>query len=601
MEIESPNSNRTKRSSDLPLDNTEKSPKASENAAFGPSTMLNINKRAQESAAIINDNMITDILDGTTTVPNEPKTLFGFFSYIFSPNTKKDNENDIDDDMFDAFVNSINQMPQDEVCKPLPDVKKSGGYTVNDIVLGQQIYIKNDDNIYIIKEINENKQTITIQQIENNSIIKENIPISDIDNIINFNPESLHINQNFIDKINRINPSKFDDNINGLILKIKYYRTKIIICKIKIKLYQNNTDKLDALNNENLNLINYTGLLNQTIKDLTNIGITQRENDITKFFINVVNQFRSFYGIGALNNALDFFNNITFKIFLPEENKDSVIRKYITMLDIISIIGVAGTFETIGLITQLKNPLNGRIITTTWWIYSGIKSFIAIIPNGVTTAFLKYGLLPCIGCYVIGNFDTIFLVGTTFVTKTSTFFQNVLCAMGYLNDEYGIEEVEDDQATVNSIITSVSITSTGTMNTINTIITKSTFDLKSIESLYQTPILVGYNQTPILVGYSDELTNDLKLITQNNSVLESSQASQASLASTISSQNSYGSPPQSPERGGKNIKRSRITKKHKRITIRRSKRSKKMKGGKRTRTTKKRRVVRRRKHNTKKY
>lgn len=43
--------------------------------------------------------------------------------------------------------------------------------------------------------------------------------------------------------------------------------------------------------------------------------------------------------------------------------------------------------------------------------------------------------------------------------------------------------------------------------------------------------------------------------------------------------------------GGK-IKRSRITKKHKRITIKRSKRSK---------STKKRRVVRRRKHNTKKY
>jgi hypothetical protein len=56
----------------------------------------------------------------------------------------------------------------------------------------------------------------------------------------------------------------------------------------------------------------------------------------------------------------------------------------------------------------------------------------------------------------------------------------------------------------------------------------------------------------------------------------------------------------SPERGGK-IKRSRITKKHKRITIRRSKRSKKMKGGKRTRSTKKRHIGRRRKHNTKKY
>jgi len=592
MEIESPDSNRTKRGNENFAETSgNKSPK---NTEFGPSTVSNTTIRlAQESATIINDKIITDILDGTTTVPNEPKTLLGFFSYIFSPNTKNDNGNDIDDDMFDAFVNSINQMPQDEVCKPLPDVKKRGEYTVNDIDLNQQIYINNEpDNIYIIKSKDQINQTIAIQQIDDVSN-KKIIPITAIDNIINFNPKSLHINQQFIDKINRINPSNFDDNINGLILKVKYYRIKIIICKIKIKLYENNTDKLDALSNEKNNLTEYTILLNQTIEDLTNIGITQRENDITKFFINVVNQFRSFYGIGALNNALDFFNNITFNIFLPGVKKDYVIRKYITMMDIISIIGVAGTFETIGLITQLKNPLNGRIITTTWWIYSGIKSFIAIIPNGVSTACLKYGLLPCIGCYVIGNFDTIFLVvGKNLVTKTSTFFQNVLCAMGYLNDDYGvnrIEEVEDDQATV---ISNISIVSMATMTTMTTIKTNSTFDLRSIESLYQTPILVGYS----LVDYSDELTNDLKLITQNNSVLESSQAS---LASTISSQNSYGSRPTSPL-GGK-IKRSRITKKHKRITIRRSKRSKKMKGGKRTRTTKKRRVVRRRKHNTKKY
>jgi len=124
MEIESPNSNRTKRSSDLPLDNTEKSPKASDNAAFGPSTMLNINERAQESAAIINDNMITDILTGTNKDLIKPTTLLGFFSYIFSPNTKKDNGNDIDDDMFDAFVSSIDEMPDHEVCEPLPHVKK---------------------------------------------------------------------------------------------------------------------------------------------------------------------------------------------------------------------------------------------------------------------------------------------------------------------------------------------------------------------------------------------------------------------------------------------------------------------------------------------
>lgn len=593
MEIDSPDSNRTKRGNENFAETSgNKSPK---NTEFGPSTVSNTTIRlAQESTAIINDNMITDILESNTRVPNEPKTLFEFFSYIFSPNTKNDNGNDIDDDMFDAFVNSINKMPQDEVCKPLPDVKKGGGYTVNDIDLNQQIYINNEpDNIYIIKSKDQNNQTIAIQQIDDVSN-KKSIPITAIYNIINFNPESLHINQKFIDKINRINPSKFDNNINGLILKIKYYRIKIIICKIKIKLYEknlDNQDKLTAFSNEKNNLTEYTTLLNQTIEELTNIGI-QRENDITKFFINVVNQFRSFYGIGALNNALDFFNNITFNIFLPGEKKDYVIRKYITMMDIISIIGVAGTFETIGLTTQFKNPFNGRIITTTWWIYSGIKSFIAIIPNGVTTAFLKYGLLPCIGCYVIGNFDTIVLVGKNLVTETSTFFQNVLCAMGYLNDGYGvnrIEEDEDDQATV---ISNISIVSTTTMTTIKT---NSTFDLKSIESLYKTPILVGYS----LAEYSDELTNDLKLITQNNSVLASSQASQASLASTISSQNSYGSPPPSPL-GGK-IKRSRITKKHKRITIRRSKRSKKMKGGKRTRSTKKRRVVRRRKHNTKKY
>ena len=230
MDINSPNDNDngnndnnndnilgTKRGSITYQNNPSKSPKPSENATFGPSTMLNINKQAQDSATIINDNMITNILNDTNKDLIKPTTLFGFFSYIFSPNTKNNNGDDIDDDMFDDFVTSINQMPEDEVCKPLPDVKKDGGYTVNDIDLNQQIYINDEpDNIYIIKSING--QNINIQQIDKVSNEKT-IPITAIDNIINFNPESLHINQKFIDNINTINPNDFGDNEKGLILK----------------------------------------------------------------------------------------------------------------------------------------------------------------------------------------------------------------------------------------------------------------------------------------------------------------------------------------------------------------------------------------------
>lgn len=84
MEIESPDSNRTKRGNENFAETSgNKSPK---NTEFGPSTVSNTTIRlAQESATIINDKIITDILDGTTTVPNEPKTLLGFLAIFFHP------------------------------------------------------------------------------------------------------------------------------------------------------------------------------------------------------------------------------------------------------------------------------------------------------------------------------------------------------------------------------------------------------------------------------------------------------------------------------------------------------------------------------------
>jgi hypothetical protein len=498
---------------------------------------------------------------GDTPVINErwinriSNLLFAYF------NDETPDENEYIDYVSNYF-NLLNETP--DTCSNLPT--KTNNYNINDFAIGQQIYKEKDDKIYIILSVNDDN-TIKIKSIDNG--IEDTININQVDNIININPETLHINTRYLANINATNPEDFDNSDDGLILKIKYYKTKITICKIKQKIYVKNGGS-DAEFDETKNLIRYREELKKTINKLAERNISNDDNEISDSINNIKNKFIGLYGIGNVSNSLDFLNNNIFSIFFGQINKDDIIKKYIIMMNCLSVTGIAGVAESIYLITNLKNPSSGIIFNTSKWVFICISKFVNYIPQPIKDGFINYALLPCISYYLFINMDTLYLITNNNLT---TFFDYILCGLNNVSNIYvnQIDEDHDDQETIMTNNTNISEVSEKTIKSI------STFPSLSIQSLY--------NST-----YGEELTEDLEIITQGNSVFESSQSTWDTDATPGASQFSL---------GGKN-KRSRVTKKQKRMTIRGSKKSKKMKGGKKNRTTKKRRVVRRKKHNTKK-
>lgn len=529
--------------------------------------------------------------DDDDTVVNKKQTLSIYESLFNYFNDDNDNEDYIREVSyyFDSVVA--------DTCSNLPDVKKVVN-TNKDLSVGQQIYVKGSEDIYIITAIaNNNNTDITIKPV--NTIATrindnpdddddETININLIENIININPDSLHIDPNYLAKINITNANDFDnDTKEGLILKIKYYKTKITICRIKIKRYNIvPRDNSLAKQNEERNLKTYQDKLNETIGRLASISDSGQVN-----FINDIKKvFRGLYGIGNMSNTLDFFNDNIFKFFFGEivpETKDVIIRKYIILMDCLSVIGITGIVNSTNLLLNGRDPRSG-------WVYFCIKTFITnisrTIPQPIKAGFKNYALLPCISYYLCTNMDTLYLITNN---SLAIFFEYILCGLNkvrILNNEsnVGVNRI-DERIDDNDDASSVS------RSTIKSI---STFPSLSIQSLYNSQQIINIDDdnNTIKTTYGDELSNDL-IKTQGKTILNDDDNStietEKTYNSQISSQISEGS--KLPE-GGK-IKRSRLTKKQKRMTIRGSKRSKKMKGGKRTRSTKKRRVVPRKKCN----
>jgi hypothetical protein len=517
----------------------------------------------------IEDNRDRDRNKKTTYMEGLYRMLYKYF-----------NETDDDDSYIITAVNDyFTNLKTSDTCSNLPTKTnnlptKTNNYNINDFAIGQQIYKKNNDNtIYIILSVNDHDSTITIKSIDNG--IEDTINISEVDNIININPETLHINPRYLANINATNPEDFDNSEDGLVLKIKYYKTKITICKIKQKIYDNNGGSGGEFD-ETKNLEKYRRELDETIKKLSTRDVDEDKTyTINDIFDSIKNKFIGLYGIGNLSNALDFFNNNIFSLFFGQINKDDIIKKYIIMMNCLSVMGIAGVAESIYLITQLKGPSSGIIFNASKWIFTCISKFITYIPQPITAGFKNYALLPCISYYLFTNMDTLYLITNDSLT---TFFDYILCGLNNVSN-ISINKIDDDDATIMTSDTNISEFSENTIKTI------STFPSLSIQSLYNS------------TSYGKELTEDLELITQNNSVLSSLPSTLETNSFPPSSQN-YSQDSSQGSLGGK-IKRSRVTKKHKRMTIRRSKKSKKMKGGKRTRSTKKRRIVRKKKHNTK--
>uniref|UniRef100_A0A6C0E2X6 Uncharacterized protein n=1 Tax=viral metagenome TaxID=1070528 RepID=A0A6C0E2X6_9ZZZZ len=484
--------------------------------------------------------------------------LFKAFKNIFY-----NDEDDEDVDNVQIYFNSLGD--NDNICHTLP-------VETVDYKIGQLIHIKGGDNtIYLINNIQDNNNINIVSTIDNKN--SKNITQNEILNIININPDTLFIDRDYLKKIEETNPNTFNDT-DKLLLKIKYYKSKIAISKIKLKIFEKEA-KLVEKNNETVNISAYEELLETALEELTNIPNKETNDD--EYINYIKNRFRQFYGINTINNAINLLNNALSAFGIKEVDKDKILNKYILLCDRISFVSI------------ISIPLAYRFKI----IRSCIYCFCVFVKTVISDKFVIINIiLPLTTYYLYTNMDTTYLVVKNGAYFIKDILSSILCQISTLfyQEELVVveEEEEEEDASQRSNTTETSYNAL-------TIYSDSTFpSLTSIKSLNEL-----YDKTVINNGNKIDNIGDI-IRTQNNSVLESSQASIiSSQASTISSQKSYESRPTSPL-GGK-IKRSRITKKHKRITIRRSKRSKKMKGGKRTRTTKKRRVVRRRKHNTKKY
>ena len=159
---------------------------------------------------------------------------------------KNDYLSDEDDEFFDNFIRSINNLPDVDSVQKLPDVNSS------DIAVGSEIYLKsykyntmgNPDPIFIVENINTfgNYNEFQIKKISN--LDDPNVPstltikIEDIYNVININPQSLHINKQFKDRLDRTVERDFSNDRKGIISTVKYLRQRIVISKIKIKIYK---------------------------------------------------------------------------------------------------------------------------------------------------------------------------------------------------------------------------------------------------------------------------------------------------------------------------------------------------------------------------
>ena len=454
-------------------------------------------------------------------------------------------------------------------CDTIPESKNSRddsdiNFSVNDLRPGKQIRIFKDEykkeqererdrdienDIYVIVRYNKKwlagNDTIEIKSTVNDN--NKTISLDRIFNIVNINPKSLYIDNEFLVKIQNTDPNYLN---NKDALKITFKQQ--LIAKLKAQMF-NKKDSLVAYNNEKTNIETKQDTINMLLND---ISIIKKNVDIVAGINYIRRELKGLYYIKYFKAILDALN--------VDKQYDTILNNYIFLCECLSVTVIAGALEA--------------GFTTHSWIYIVLYNFIKFITLTTTSSptLNQYIILPAITIYLYTNLDTIFLSVNTTINKITQLVSTILCSISTFNR---IEGNIDDNITNSS---------ESYRSSNNTIYSLSTFpSMSSLNSLYNSQIVIDINdenndennEKP----YSEALTHDLEIITQNNSVYTPNSSLESSYDNSL------------PE-GGK-IKRSRVTKKHKRMTIRGSKKSKKMKGGKRTRSTKKRRVVRRKKCN----
>jgi len=486
------------------------------------------------------------------------------------------NDDDSDDDADNAVAEYFKQIDQ---CDKLPDAilfQESTEVQKMNLKVGKQIriYQQNDDgektttlhpDIYVITSITRESNTNLITKVGIKSTVDNNetkiIDLNLIYNIVNINPNSLYIDENFLERIITVDTCNLDE-----VTKLKYALHSKTIAFMR----QQQFDKLDLLvpfREETVNIATAEGAIEKAKIRILNLPNDTNFNDliikIKNYSLNPSKKLTGCYYIQYLNTVLDYSG-------IDPKSKDSILNNYIFLCECLSATVIAGVIQA-GCIRRV-------------WIFNILYIFLESMLK--TPGITSYIITPAITLYLYTNMDTIYLSTNYLVNGINDLLSIILCSITTAIDAIPKNNNDDDSNDSETVASSKTFAS---ISSSNTLITLSTFpSLSSIKSLYDSQNVNDINHDDHEKTYSQALSGDLKIIfpiiTQNNS------DSQGTVNSSLSSLSSLF--------GGK-IKRSRITKKHKRMTIRGSKRSKKMKGGKRTRSTKKRRVVRRKKCNTK--
>ena len=542
---------------------------------------------ANESAKILAEGNIENMV---TYKGNEG--LFSSFNplkYIIKTNDNKGLLPDDDEDI-DEYFRNLN----DSVCE-LPSLNFND---TTKLEVGTQIRIKKPDttdgsvlpDIYVITNINEDGSIMVKSTIDGSqmSIKKENIS-----NIVNLNPLSLHIDKNFLEKIINPNPNipkirEYKDNFFTIIIKnidskkmnsdVGAHENELYIKKLH--------EKMNVLMNEIINSPNNTipTTIGESINQIKELALTPVKNATDCYYIrnldfvlDVLLPYLVF--LGALNNNQ---KNIL---------KDKLLNSYIFVCECLSVTVIAGIVE-MGInkerwIFTILNIFFNNVTSLLRLILSSSPELI----NSIINYIIDYAITPALVIYLYTNMDTITFCAEQFVDKINGLLSLIICTINYIRNK-------NTTRSSSSIKSGNSGSSIISVDSEKTLITITTFpSLNKLNREYTEQINRALNS---ILPIEKSGSKSFKKEEEEN---PSSQGSSSTFSSYLSSPSSLQPLSPSPHRieeGGK-IKRSRMTKKYKRMTIRRSKRSKKMKGGKRTRSSKKRRVVRRRKHNTKKY
>ena len=471
-----------------------------------------------------------------------------------------DNENDDDstDSGVNAYFNQCDKLPNVIIFKDSPEIEK--------LKLGKQIRIyKKDSNtdvdqdIYVITKINNNNDLGMIETIDVKSTtgdtIEANLDLKKIYNIVNINPQSMYIDEDFLKKVLLTDAEKLSTRE-----KLKLEFNKNLALKIKSKQLEHN-DSLLALKENNINIETTSGNIKKLLDEMYEIP---DDSVIATSIKSLKDSAREYYYIQYFNTILEALN-------ISPENKDKLINNYIFLCECLSVTVIAGAME-IG-------------FTKHSWIYYMLYKFLVIVKNipGVN----NYIIMPAITVYLYTNMDTLYLSTTNLFGIINELLSIILCSLTNLSKIICGNDDDDDDKSNASNLSIVSAASNTTLKTLETVLTKLT---ESTESTLKTVSTFPSLQSLQSLA-SENLESELKSIfTQEKNTYPSQ--------STILTQDSYlreQLDEETEEIGGK---RKYKTKKHKKHT-KKSKQSKKNKRVKRN-NKKTRKPKNRRNNHTKK-